>query len=477
VRYFSTRGAGPRRFTDILLEGLAPDGGLYLPEEYPSVDAAQLEVWSRLQRRDGYAALAFEVIRPFIDDIPDEDLRGICERAYAADKFLDPDVVPVSELSDGTWLVHLSNGPSAAFKDMAMLLLGELFAYELGRRGQELNILGATSGDTGSSAEYAMLGKPGVRVFMLSPAGRMSEFQQAQMFSIDDPAIVNIVVDGVFDDCQDIVKTVNADAEFKTEFSLGAVNSINWARLLAQVVYYFAAWLRITDAKGPAARVSFTVPTGNFGNIAAGHIAREMGLPITQLVLAANENNVLEEFFTTGVYRPRAGALKTSSPSMDISKASNFERFVSDLLGRDGDRVRELFVDRLQSDGFFDLSDDPAFRGLGERFAFAAGHSTHADRLATIRRLHEAGDGLVDPHTADALHVASELGEGVVAVLETALPVKFAETIEEAVGITPDRPERFVGIEQKPRNTVEAPKNPEAIKDIIRRVVASPPTA
>ncbi|NLE98636.1 MAG: threonine synthase, partial [Propionibacterium sp.] len=208
MRYVSTRGAGPSRFTDILLEGLAPDGGLYLPESYPEVDAAQLEVWSRLLRRDGYAALAFEVISLFIDDIDDDDLRGICERAYAPEKFSDPDIVPVTEHSDGTWLVHLSNGPSAAFKDMAMLLLGELFAHELGRRGEGLNILGATSGDTGSSAEYAMLGQPGVRVFMLSPKGRMSQFQQAQMFSIDDPGIVNIVVDGVFDDCQDIVKEV-----------------------------------------------------------------------------------------------------------------------------------------------------------------------------------------------------------------------------------------------------------------------------
>lgn len=472
MRYFSTRGAGPRRFTDILLEGLAPDSGLYLPERYPQVDAAQLEVWSRLLRRDGYAALAHEVVRLFVDDIPDEDLRGICERAYAPEKFADPDVVPVTEMSDGTWLVHLSNGPSAAFKDMAMLLLGELFAYELGRRGQELNILGATSGDTGSSAEYAMLGKAGVRVFMLSPAGRMSEFQQAQMFSIDDPAIVNIVVDGVFDDCQDIVKAVNADAAFKAEYSLGAVNSINWARLLAQIVYYVAAWLRVTDAEGPAARVSFTVPTGNFGNIAAGHIAREMGLPITQLVLATNENNVLEEFFNTGVYRPRPGALQTSSPSMDISKASNFERFVFDLVGRDPERARELFVDRLQADGFFDLSGDPAFLRLRDRFAFVAGHSTHADRLATIRRVHEAGDGLVDPHTADALHVARALGEGVTAVLETALPVKFSETIEAAVGIVPDRPERFVGLEDKRRHTVEAPNDPEAIKEIIRRTIA-----
>ncbi|RRD46070.1 threonine synthase [Tessaracoccus sp. OH4464_COT-324] len=472
MQYISTRGAGPKKFTDILLEGLAPDGGLYLPASYPQVDAAQLEVWSRLLRAEGYAALAFEVIRLFVDDIPADDLRAICERAYRPEKFLHPDVVPVTRHSDGVWRVHLSNGPSAAFKDMAMLLLGELFAYELGRSGRELNILGATSGDTGSSAEYAMLGKPGVRVFMLSPAGRMSPFQQAQMFSIDDPAIVNIAVSGVFDDCQDIVKAVNADAEFKRRYSIGAVNSINWARLLAQIVYYFAAWLRITDVEGPAARVSFTVPSGNFGNVVAGHIAREMGLPLVQLVVATNENDVLEEFFTTGVYRPRAGALATSSPSMDISKASNFERFIFDVVGRDPERLRQLFVDDLGANGFFDLSADPAFAQVATRFGFAAGHSTHADRLATIRRIHAAGDGIVDPHTADGFHVAEGIRAPwqVAAVLETALPVKFADTIREAIGVEPERPERYVGIEQRPRKVTPAPNDAAEIKRIIAEV-------
>ncbi|MDU7360604.1 MAG: threonine synthase [Propionibacteriaceae bacterium] len=473
MEYVSTRGAGPAKFTDILLEGLAPDGGLYLPAEYPQVDAAQLEAWSGLLARDGYAAFAFEVVRLFVDDIPDDDLRGICERAYAPSKFLHGEVVPTTKLSDGTWLVHLSNGPSAAFKDMAMLLLGELFAYELGRRGEELNILGATSGDTGSSAEYAMLGKPGIRVFMLSPQGRMSAFQQAQMYSLDDPAICNIAVDGVFDDCQDIVKAVNADAEFKRRYSIGAVNSINWARLLAQIVYYFAAWLRITDEEGPAARVSFTVPSGNFGNIAAGHIAREMGLPIVELRLASNENDVLTEFFTTGVYRPRAGALKTSSPSMDISKASNFERFIFDLVGRDAARLRELFVERLATDGYFDLSDTEEFREIERRFAFVAGSSTHADRLAAIRAVHESDQRLIDPHTADGVHVALQnpVPGRVRAVMETALPVKFAETVREAVGVDPERDERFAGLEDKPRHVIEVGNDADAVKRIIEEVV------
>lgn len=470
MRYVSTRdteGRAALPFSDILLQGLAPDGGLYLPETYPTVDEATLARWREMLRSQGYAALAFEVISLFVDDIPSDDLRGVCERAYSASNFTDPAIVPVTALSDGTWLAHLSNGPSAAFKDMAMLLLGELFAYELARRGEELNILGATSGDTGSSAEYALRGKPGVRVFMLSPQGRMSPFQQAQMFSIDDPAIVNLAVDGVFDDCQDLVKQLNNDAEFKARYRLGAVNSINWARLMAQIVYYFAAWLQVSDGEA----VSFAVPSGNFGNIAAGHIARQMGLPIDQLVLATNENNVLEEFFRTGVYRVRGASetLATSSPSMDISKASNFERFVFDLLGRDAGRVRELFVDRLGAEGEFDLSEDPAFLAQRERFGFVSATSTHADRLAQIRRIWTEDGRLIDPHTADGVQAARALGlEGPVIVLETALPVKFAETITEATGLVPPRPDRFDGIEDLPRRVVDVPNS----ADVIRRVIS-----
>ncbi|WP_040281529.1 threonine synthase [Tessaracoccus massiliensis] len=471
MRYVSTRdltGAPGLPFSDILLEGLAADGGLYLPESYPQVSTEQLDAWRTLLAEEGYAALAFEIVSLFIDDIPAEDLRGIVQRAYEPSKFLDPAVVPVTRLEDGLWLAHLSNGPSVAFKDMAMQLLGELFAYELGRRGETITIVGATSGDTGSSAMYALQGKPGVRVFMLSPKGRMTPFQQAQMFSLDDPAIVNIAVDGVFDDCQDIVKALNSDADFKTRHRVGAVNSINWARLLAQVVYYFAAWLQVTDHEpGP---VSFAVPSGNFGNIAAGHIARQMGLPIHRLILATNENNVLEEFFRTGVYRVRSGAetLATSSPSMDISKASNFERFVFDLLGRDGEQVRSLFVDSLAEDGSFDLSGTPEFRSQEERFGFVAGQSTHQDRLTEIRRVYEADGVIIDPHTADGVHVARGSGvDGTIIVLETALPVKFAETIVEAIGVVPPRPERFEGIEDLPRRVVDVPNDPAAVREII----------
>ncbi|MGC4152256.1 MAG: threonine synthase [Propionicimonas sp.] len=476
MRYISTRGlpGDPELgFWDILLEGLAPDGGLYLPREYPQVGQDTLAEWRSLLNEQGYAALAQAVLSLFIDDIPDADLRGICERAYNGEVFSDPAVVPVTDLGDGLRLAHLSNGPTAAFKDMAMQLLGQLFEYELTRRGTELNILGATSGDTGSAAEYAMRGRKGVRVFMLTPAGRMSPFQQAQMFSIDDPAIVNVAVDGVFDDCQDLVKEVAGDLPFKQRYSLGAVNSINWARLVAQVVYYIAAWLRVTESDDQP--VSFCVPTGNFGNICAGHVARMMGLPIRDLVLATNENNVLDEFFRTGVYRVRSASEthQTSSPSMDISKASNFERFVFDLLGRDGTQVRSLFGEELARQGFLDLSEIPEFATLREHYGFVSASSTHANRVATIAATWRRHGVLIDPHTADGVGVAVRFTEpGVpMVVLETALPVKFAATIVEAIGREPDRPAAFEGLEDLPRHVVDLPKDAGALKQLIASVV------
>ncbi|MCB0881570.1 MAG: threonine synthase [Thermoleophilia bacterium] len=471
ARFVSTRapaGAPGLPFSDILLAGLAPDGGLYVPAAYPAVDAVTRGAWRRLLADEGYAALAHAVLRLFIDDIPGADLRVLCERAYTVDAFGDPDIVPVTDLGDGLRLAHLSNGPTAAFKDMAMQLLGQLFEYELERRDATLTVLGATSGDTGSAAEHAMLGKPRVRVFMLSPRGRMSPFQQAQMFSVDDPRIVNVTVAGVFDDCQDLVKEVNADAAFKARHAVGAVNSINFARLLAQVVYYVAAWIRATG--GDDDPVSFAVPSGNFGNICAGHVARQIGIPIRRLVLATNENTVLHEFFSTGVYRVRAAAEthETSSPSMDISKASNFERFVYDLLGRDGDRVRALFADELPRTGRIDLSDTPEFASLRERYGFVSGTSTHADRVATIRDLEGRTGVVIDPHTADGVKVAREFpGDEPMVVLETALPVKFSSTIREALGREPERPERFAGLEDLPQRVVALDGGAGALKALI----------
>ena len=462
--YLSTRGHPDRKhFCEILLEGLAPDGGLDLPERYPQVDAATLARWRGLP----YADLAFEILSLYIDDIPADDLRALCRKTYIAEVFGTPEIVPLRQLEDGLYLEALSNGPTLAFKDMAMQLLGNLFEYELARRGEELNILGATSGDTGSAAEYAMKGKKGVRVFMTSPHGRMSPFQQAQMFSLQDANIHNLAIEGVFDDCQDIVKAVSNDLAFKRQWRIGTVNSINWARLVAQVVYYFAGYFQATTSNDQ--KVSFTVPSGNFGNICAGHVARMMGLPVERLVAATNENDVLDEFFRTGTYRVRGSAdtYETSSPSMDISKASNFERFVFDLLGRDGERTRQLFGPELAVKGQFSLAAEVA--EARTRYGFTSGKSTHANRLATIKDTFERFGTMIDTHTADGVKVAREqLQPGVpMIVLETALPIKFASTIVEALGREPERPAGFEGIEQLPKRVTVMKADVEGVKRYI----------
>ena len=479
TRASSTEPAERKRFCEILLEGLAPDGGLYLPEAYPQVSDATLQQWRTVYHEQGYAALAFKILSLYIDDIPAADLRALCAKTYTAEVYGTGEIVPLRHVENGLWIEALSNGPTLAFKDMAMQLLGNLFEYELARRGEELNILGATSGDTGSAAEYAMRGKKGVRVFMTSPHGRMSPFQQAQMFSLMDDNIINIAVKGVFDDCQDMVKAVSNDLEFKRKYKIGTVNSINWARLLAQVVYYFAGYIQATEKNSQ--KVSFSVPSGNFGNVCAGHVARMMGLPIDKLVVATNENDVLDEFFRTGVYRVRgtADTHETSSPSMDISKASNFERFVFDLLGRDGARVKALFGEGLSKTGQFDLSADPAFAQAAARYGFVSGKSTHANRLDTIRTTFEQHGMVIDTHTADGLKVAldhrktpAELAVPMI-VLETALPIKFASTIVEALGREPDRPAKFEGIEALPKRVQVMDADVVAIKALIAQACAA----
>ena len=469
MRYLSTRGHAERkRFCDILLEGLAPDGGLYLPESYPQISTERLGQLRQIYAEQGYAALAFEILSLYIDDIPADDLRALCAKTYTEAVFGSAAITPVRPLEGPLHIQALSNGPTLAFKDMAMQLLGNLFEYELARRGEELNILGATSGDTGSAAEYAMRGKKGVRVFMTSPNGRMSPFQQAQMFSLQDENIHNLAIEGVFDDCQDIVKAVSNDHAFKAQYKIGTVNSINWARLLAQVVYYFAGYFQVTHSD--TEQVSFTVPSGNFGNVCAGHVARQMGLPIAKLVVATNENDVLDEFFRTGVYQVRGAAatFETSSPSMDISKASNFERFIFDLVGRDGVRTQALFTQGVGREGRFDLSADPVFADIHGKFGFVSGKSTHADRLATIRDSYQRLGQMVDTHTADGIKVAREhLGTEPMVVLETALPIKFAATIEEALGRQPERPAQFNGIEALPKRVQVLPADVALVKTYI----------
>jgi threonine synthase len=470
MKYQSTRGHPIKQsFSEVLLSGLAEDGGLMLPETLPKITDAELTAWRTLP----YHALANAVLRKFIadDDIDAASLERLTRDAYTKEIFGTDAITPISSLEQfapGLHLQALSNGPTLAFKDMAMQLLGRLFEFELTRKNRTLNILGATSGDTGSAAEYAMRGRKGVNVFMLSPAGRMSAFQRAQMYSLQDANIHNIAVEGVFDDCQDIVKAVSNDLEFKRANNIGTVNSINWGRIVAQVVYYVRGYLMATTSNSQ--KVSFAVPSGNFGNICAGHLAREMGVPIDTLVLATNENNVLAEFFQTGVYRPRPSkeTYETSSPSMDISKASNFERFVYHLFNNDGTRVKKLWSD-VDKGRAFDVSQTPEFKGLRERFGFVSGTSTHADRLQTIKSVYEKTGKLIDTHTADAVKVAREFvrpGTPML-VLETALPVKFAETVKDAVGFEPPLTEQQAAMMKLPQHVVQIKPDVERVKQMI----------
>ena len=471
MRYVSTRGGmPPKKFSKILLGGLAPDGGLAMPESYPEIGLALLDELRGLS----YQELAFEIISRFATDIPAADLRTIVERTYTPALFYTEEVTPLKTLEPGLHILGLSNGPTLAFKDIAMQLLGNLFEYTLARTGEVLNILGATSGDTGPSAEYAMRGKRGIRVFMLSPQGKMSHFQTAQMFSLQDPNIFNIAIRGVFDDCQDIVKAVSNDYGFKQRYRIGTVNSINWARIAAQIVYYFKGYFAATHSN--TEQVSFAVPSGNFGNICAGHVARMMGLPIRKLILATNENEVLDEFFRTGCYRPRVTAetVHTSSPSMDISKASNFERFIFDLTGRDAGKVKELWG-AVDKGGAFDLAGSPLWEKVAD-FGFVSGTSNHQARIATIRTIYEQYGLLVDPHTADGLKVGMEHREAGVPLicLETALPVKFSESIVEAIGHEPTRPAGYENLESLPQRYVVMNADTDAVKAFVVEQTSRP---
>ncbi len=471
MRYVSTRGRAPELgFTDILLSGLASDGGLYVPASYPQVSAAELDAWRSL----AYADLASAIIGKFVDDIAPADLTALTSVTYTAEIFGNgredsraSDIVPLRWLQPGLALLQLSNGPTLAFKDVAMQLLGAMFARVLEQRGEHLNVLGATSGDTGSAAEYAMRGRDRISVFMLSPNGRMSAFQRAQMYSLADANIFNLALDGVFDDCQNIVKRIAGDAEFKQRYRIGSVNSINWGRVVAQVVYYFKGYLSATQSSEQS--VSFAVPSGNFGNILSGWVAKQMGLPVARLVLATNENDVLNEFFRTGRYRVRSGAEThaTSSPSMDISKASNFERFIFDIIDRDAELLRELWWE-LDTRGEFHLGGTPIWPLVGAS-GLVSGRSTHSDRVRTIRRIYERDGVIVDPHTADGIKVALEHIDRDVPMicLETALPAKFAETIVEAIGREPARPAAYADLEARPQRFEAMPADVERVKAFI----------
>ncbi len=468
MKYISTRGqTAPMQFSDVLLMGLAPDGGLMLPETYPQIDAETLAQWRHLS----YDELALAIMQLFITDIPTADLQDIIQRTYNAENFATTEITPVRTLHDGIKILALSNGVTLAFKDMAMQFLGNAFEYVLKQKNQRLTIIGATSGDTGSAAEYALRGKDNIEVFMMSPYGKMSEFQRAQMYSLTDANIHNIAIKGMFDDCQDIVKSLQQDSEFKAKYNLSTVNSINWGRILAQIVYYFKGYFNATNNNSE--KVSFCVPSGNFGNICAGHIAKEMGLPIDRLIVATNENDVLNDFFQTGKYRPRTAenTYVTSSPSMDISKASNFERFIYLLLDKDSEKVNQLWQDVNSGKGF-DLSE--LLSDIQNKFGFASGKSTHTDRLATIKDVYQNDKQLIDPHTADGIKVARDIRKAheIIVCAETALPAKFAETIFEAIGdVAIPRPAHTENIEDLPQQVIVLDKNADLVKEQIEKFV------
>lgn len=441
MNYQSTRGAAipslssHATFSDTVLEGLAPDGGLAVPSKFPHINMADLP--------ESYADIAAYLLNTLAPEINLVEWQSMTRKVYHSKIFvsdIDPlAITPLTALTDRLAILELSNGPTLAFKDIALQLLGELFSRQLALEKRTINILGATSGDTGSSAEYAMRGREGIRVFMLSPKDRMSAFQQAQMFSLPDKNIYNIALTGVFDDCQNIVKTLSEDLAFKQHAKLGAVNSINWARIAAQVVYYFVGYHRAK--KQGMKNISFVVPSGNFGNVYAGQVARMMGLPIHRLIVATNENNVLEECIRTGVYRPRSSAAvhATSSPSMDIAKASNFERYVFDLCGRDARRLQSLWQ-KLTRDGAIDFSKEGLYSLISDHdkhplTALVAGASHHALRIKTIRETFQRYGRLIDPHTADGLSVglSCQQSDESLIVMETAQPLKFADTLREAL--------------------------------------------
>ena len=435
-----------------------------VPEQWPRIMPVKLQAMRDLP----YPRLAFEILRFFADDFPGAELKGLVERTYTKETFGTAEITPLRTLEPNLHILGLSNGPTLAFKDIAMQLLGNMFEHVLEKQDRRLNVLGATSGDTGSAAEHALKGKARVNVFMLSPHGRMSPFQRAQMYALQDANIFNIAIEGMFDDCQDIVKAVSSDLDFKARHSLGAVNSINWARVVAQVVYYFKGYFAATRSNDE--QVSFAVPSGNFGNIFAGYVAKRMGLPIRRLVLATNENDVLDEFFRTGRYRPRKASetQATSSPSMDISKASNFERFIWDAVDQDGDKVAWLWK-QVEEGGGFDLATDKAWEKIEDESGFVSGRSSHDDRVKTIRLVREKYGDVIDPHTADGVKIAMRMREAryPMICLETAQPVKFDETIVEALGQHAPRPEGFAGIEKLPQRVVVMKPDAGAVKSYI----------
>lgn len=463
MKYVSTRGGiAPVGFADAVMMGLATDGGLLVPAEIPQADAATLRTWAALSFRD----LALEILTPFVgDEIPRADLRALIERSYGT--FSHPDVTPVVDAvgSGGRLrILELFHGPTAAFKDVALQLLGNLFEYLLARDGGRLNIVGATSGDTGSAAIAGVRGKAGIQIFILHPKGRVSPIQERQMTVVLDSNVHNIAVRGTFDDAQRVVKSLFNDLGFKAEYRLGAVNSINWARILAQTVYYFFAWGRVSGGD-PGRRVSFSVPTGNFGDVFAGYLARRMGLPVDRLMIATNRNDILYRFVCTGVYE--AGPVyQTLSPAMDIQIASNFERYLYYLHDGDPAAVRRS-LDTMAETGRLTVDGNRLAQVWGD---FVSAAVSDEETLDQIRETWEQNGTILCPHTAVGVRAARGLPDAV--CLATAHPAKFAEAVQAAIGQEAPPPPSLQGLMDKETRCAELDATPEAIKDHIRATLA-----
>ncbi|HYN79195.1 MAG TPA: threonine synthase [Lamprocystis sp. (in: g-proteobacteria)] len=460
MNYVSTRGkVSPVGFADAVMMGLATDGGLLVPATIPQVDGETLRAWSRLSFQD----LALEVMTPFVgDEIPRAVLRSLIARSYVG--FAHPEVTPVIE-TGGLRVLELFHGPTAAFKDVALQFLGNLFEYLLERDGGHLNILGATSGDTGSAAIHGVRGKDRIQIFILHPKGRVSPIQERQMTTVLDANVHNIAIRGTFDDGQRIVKDLFNDLAFKAGYRLGAVNSINWARILAQTVYFFHAWGRVSGGD-PRRRVSFAVPTGNFGDCFAGYLAKRMGLPVDRLIIATNRNDIIARFVHTGVYA--AGEVyQTLSPAMDIQLASNFERYLYFLHGGDAEAVCAL-LDGLHQDG--QLAVQGAL--LDQVWAdFEARAVSDAETLAQMRATFAAGGYILCPHTATGVHAAA--GRGDVVCLATAHPAKFNEAVRAAIGQDAPAPPALQGLMEQEVRCVDLDATTEAVRGHLRATLAA----
>ena len=458
MKYISTRGDAPvLAFDDVLLSGLASDGGLYVPEEWPRFSAADIASFGGLP----YPELALRVIRPFIGGTLDDGaLVGIIDGAYA--NFDTPEIAPLKEIGKGEWLLELFHGPTLAFKDLAMQFLGPVFDHVLKARGEWVTIVAATSGDTGSAAIEACRDRAAIEIFILHPGGRISDVQRRQMTTVPSANVHNIAIEGTFDDCQDLVKAMFNDKPFRRRWRLGAVNSINWVRIMAQVVYYFWAAVRVGAPKTP---VSFAVPTGNFGNVFAGYGARQMGLDVDQLVVGSNRNDILTRFFETGTMS-RGEVHPTLSPSMDIQVSSNFERLLFDLEGRDGGRVAEVMAGFGESGQL--AIDDKALEAV--QTVFYGARFDDEETKETIEAVYQESGELVDPHTAVGIAAArAQRRDSTVPMvaLATAHPAKFPEAVKDATGVAPALPERLADLSERQERCEVLANNLKTVQDYV----------